>query len=524
VHVESSKKTFITSAGEPNARNQGPKPFSPAPQHFAFTSRGESSLRDVREEQAENDIEEINRLDWSATTAIAPFTPWSSTDYWTSTETKSIFASEPTSEVWVAQETEQPGVQFLYSPRQSPEQLAIATFFRVFMPGPPGSKGLLDFLPLVFNGAPSRGVLASAIIAIGLNALAGKAHDNQLVLYSRIKYSHTLNELNQALQDTYRAKSDEVLTTVLLMAQLESISNPSLDSMFAHLEGAKALVKLRGLEALRSLVGMRTFTSLRAQIALACIMRNEKIPDIIVELSHKSKDFPSNDSNWASPLTMIVMSFCNIRARVHAGEVTDVSEILASFYAVDQEMSTWAMERPEEMQYTRKPATPSASDFAEYYDMYRDYWSFGIWNHYRTIHILCLEALLKFLTKQSSNMDDLEQIARIDVEKTKKREYIKELAGDICASMPFYGQIVSSRQEATTSKTQYDLPTPTYAGEGLIVMWPLGVIAGCPWAPIAMRRFAIRQLQILAGSSGNKQAAVLAAKLEQCLVQWELAR
>jgi len=345
-----------------------------------------------------------------------------------------------------------------------------------------------------------------------------------MVLYSRKKYSHTLNELNQALQDMYRAKSDEVLTAVLLMAQFESISNPSLESMFAHLEGAKALVKLRGLEALRSLAGMRIFSSLRAQIVLACIMRNEKVPDIIVELSHKSMNFPSNDSNWASPLTMIVVSFCNIRARVHAGEVTDVSKILASFYAVDQEMSTWAMEQPEEMRYTQKATAPSASVLAEYYDMYKDYLSFGIWNHYRTIHILCLEALLKFLTKQSSNIDDLEQIARIDVEKTKKREHIKGLAGDICASMPFYGQIVSSRQEATTSGTVSEPPAPTYAGEGLIVMWPLGVIAGCPWAPIAMRRFAITQLQTLAGSSGNKQAAVLAAKLEQCLVQWELAK
>lgn len=496
-------------------RNQALNPLSPAPQHFANTLG--SSLRDVHERRPEDEVEEVARPDWSATTAITPFTPWSSTDYWASDETKNTLSTDPTSDVWVAEEADQSGVQLLYSPRQSPEQLAIATFFRVFMPGPPGSKGLLDFLPLVYNGAPSRGVLASAIIAIGLNALAAKVHDNQLVLYSREKYSHTLNELNQALQDTYRAKSDEVLTTVLLMAQLESISNPSLDSMFAHLEGAKALVKLRGLEPLRSLVGMRTFTSLRAQIALACIMRNEKIPDIIMELSHKSKDFPSNDSNWASPLTMIVMSFCNIRARVHAGEITDVSEILASFYAVDQEMSTWAMERPEDMAYTRKSTTPSASVLADYYDMYKDYWSFGIWNHYRTVHILCLEALLKHLTKHSSTIDDLEQIARIDLEKAKKREHIKELAGDICASMPFYGQIVSSRQEATIPSTVYEPPATTYAGEGLIVMWPLGVIAGCPWAPIAIRRFAITQLQTLAGSSGNKQAAVLAKKLEHCL-------
>lgn len=471
----------------------------------------------------DNDAEEIMRADWSASTAVTPFAPQIYSDLLVYDDLHTT--GTPNSQItdWVTGEPESPNSSLLYSPRQSPEQLAVAIFFQVYVPGQPGSKGQLDFLPLVYNGAPSRGVLASAILSIGLHTLAGKTNDNHMMLYSRKKYSHTLNELNQALQDMYRARSDEIVTTVLLMAQFESIRNQSLESMFAHLEGAKALIKLRGLDALRTVAGMRIFVSVRAQIALACILRNEKIPEIFIELSQKSKDFVSNGASWVGPLTMTIMSFCNIRARVHAGEVTDVSEILASFYAVDAEISAWPEEVSADMLYTRVPATPSASVFSEYYDIYANYWSYGIWNHYRTIHILCLESLMRFLTQRAAATDDLEEIAQIDLEKTKKREHLRKLADDVCASMHYYKQIVSNRNSGTASgKPDASPATTSYAGEGVIVMWPLGTIAGCPWSPVEMRRFAITQLQSLGHSSGNKQAAVLAKRLESGMVHWQL--
>ena len=419
-------------------------------------------------------------------------------------------------------------------PRVVPDDLATSIFFKVFTPGPPGSRGQFDFLPTIYNGAPTRGVLSSAIISIGLNHLANTTQDGQILLHARKKYSATIKEMQVALQDKYRARSDELLTTVILMARFESIINPTLESMFAHLEGAKALVKLRGLGSLRSVTGMRLFGSVRAQVCLSSLIRGTKAPDFIIELSEQSKLFPSYDNVWAGPISMIVLMFCNIRGRLKAGEITDNNEILSSLYGIEEEFKLWSMHTPTRVQYTRIPAVPSTMVFSDHFDLYKDYWSYGIWNHYRSARILCLEHLLRCLAIRAATLEEIDDLLALNDEKQRLRTSLNDLCSDICASMPYFTGILSqgasatdislghvplipnmSRQQSPATGTSSKPPQPaTLAAEGTMVMWPLYTVADCPWADPSYRIFAVEQLRAVSEGSSNKFAGMMAKMLE----------
>jgi len=426
-----------------------------------------------------------------------------------------------------------PGINYV-QPRVVPDDLATSIFFKVFTPGPPGSRGQFDFLPTIYNGAPTRGVLSSAIISIGLNHLANTTQDGKILFCARKKYSATIKEMQVALQDKYRARSDELLTTVILMARFESIINPTLESMFAHLEGAKALLKLRGLDSLRSVTGMRLFGSVRAQVCLSSLIRGTKAPDFIIELSEQSKLFPSYDNVWAGPISMLVLMFCNIRGRLKTGEITDNNEILSSLYGIEEEFKLWSMHTPAKMQYTRISAVPSTMVFSDHFDMYKDYWSYGIWNHYRSARILCLEHLLRRLAIRATTLQDIDDLLALNDEKQRLRTSLNDLCSDICASMPYFTGILSqgasatdislghvplipnmSRQQSLATGNSPKPPQPaTLAAEGTMVMWPLYTVADCPWADPAYRVFAVEQLRAVSEGSSNKFAGMMAKLLE----------
>jgi hypothetical protein len=396
----------------------------------------------------------------------------------------------------------------VYKPQVSADDLATSTFFQVFMPGRPGSKSAIDYIPIIFNSAPSRGVLASAIVSSGLVTLAKRNHDQGMSIYARKRYSATLKEIQAALQDPYKAKSDELLATVLLMAQLDSIINPNLESMFAHLEGAKALVKLRGLDALRTVTGIRLFGSVRAQLCLSCIIQDKPMPDFIVELSEQSRGLHSAENTWAGPISLTVMMFCNIRGRVKAGEISDINQILSSYYTIDAELANWERSTPTILKHTRVPAVPSAMVFSNYYYKYADFWSAGIWQHFRCVRILCLEDIIRNLCRLAATTQDSEILDSLEVEKLSRCRVLNEVCEALCASMPYFTCMTDCNTSQLKSKPS------SIASEGTSILWALYVIADCPWASADKRMFAVTQMRKIGEMSANQQAGALAKRLE----------
>lgn len=153
-------------------------------------------------------------------------------------------------------------------PQPSGEAAAIFYFRNFTIQGPPLSKDGSAFLhPL--GCSTSR----AAIEAIGLAAIANIHGDHGLLRQARARYAHALRGTSQALADPARAACDSTAVTVLLLSQFERMYLDSRESVrdgyrrwAAHVEGASALLGLRGQEQFRTESGLSLFLAIRLQV------------------------------------------------------------------------------------------------------------------------------------------------------------------------------------------------------------------------------------------------------------------
>ncbi|KAH8770069.1 hypothetical protein F5883DRAFT_458203 [Diaporthe sp. PMI_573] len=91
-----------------------------------------------------------------------------------------------------------------------------------------------------------------AFTAVSLAALAGRPNSRHLLPKSQIYYSTALVQLKEVLQDKKRATDDATLATAILLSFYEGLAsdNESMAGWSNHLDGAKALIRLRGKDVI----------------------------------------------------------------------------------------------------------------------------------------------------------------------------------------------------------------------------------------------------------------------------------
>ena len=99
-------------------------------------------------------------------------------------------------------------------------QSAITSFFSQFVipiGKPVRLAGFLDFLPKMYVSQPEESVVSTAVKAIALANLANRSSMRSFQVQATVAYGDTLRKLQCALHDPVEAKSDETLTTLLLI-------------------------------------------------------------------------------------------------------------------------------------------------------------------------------------------------------------------------------------------------------------------------------------------------------------------
>lgn len=171
--------------------------------------------------------------------------------------------------------TVQDGPFFTCSPMHSlpqrPGEVAAVFYFRNFTIQDP---------PL--SGATSRGTILKlldsptalvVIEAIGLAAISNIRGDQRLLQQARARYSQALRGTNAALDDPAQAACDATAMAVLLLSQFERMYLDSRESVrdgyrrwVAHVQGASALLGLRGQEQFTREAGLSLFFAIRLQV------------------------------------------------------------------------------------------------------------------------------------------------------------------------------------------------------------------------------------------------------------------
>ena len=94
------------------------------------------------------------------------------------------------------------------------------------------------------------------------------------------------------------------------------------------MEGAIALVKLRGCDQFRDDVGLRMFHQLNSNILTRCLERDVEVPlDLLTLRSHASQHVDTQDRQWR--LSELLIRFIGIRAAMKSGEISALSAAIA---------------------------------------------------------------------------------------------------------------------------------------------------------------------------------------------------
>jgi hypothetical protein len=320
------------------------------------------------------------------------------------------------------------------------------------------------------------------------------------------------------------------LARIKLMLPQNNTCNapPSMRAWLKHINGATALLELRGKQQLESELGRRLFAHLRIQIVNSCILTRTRIPSAIIELSQMYSAIDEGVQNDpATKLTAIHVRLCSLRAKIghrpSSSPTMGPESIISEALSIAANVNDWHSELPLDHFPTSTVmiCSPTPDVFSDYYHIYRDSSTAALMNSVRTVLILVHEIILTQVSYlQRPSPEELDgrsscnrttspyYTAQINEQVKRSQTTILDLIDLICASVPFlldYEPCASA-----TPKPAHPRPAGGYT-----VMWPLYVAAQISFIPSSTRAWIIGRLNKVGAEMGVRQATILAKFLLQ---------
>ncbi len=430
------------------------------------------------------------------------------------------------------------------------EERATGFFFSNFVIGVHGpTRGHLDHLENVYNTDDMDDTLLASIRSVGLAGYSHVVQAPQLMKDARQEYMKALRLTNLALRSSKDVKKDSTLLAVMILGIFETVTGfnqRSLNAWAEHISGAAALVKLRGLEQLRTPAGRRMFIQVTSSLLISCIQRRLALPAHIIELrAEAAKYIDATEPAWRVQESMI--AFADFRSKTRAGVITGLQSILSKALEIDGTLLEIFSDVPAGWEYETvfTNANPDVV-FDGRYHVYYDYWVAQLWNAMRTIRILLNEQIREVLLQGFSSKPPLflgpEYTAQLQI----STDILYELASDILASVPQHLGLVSkppqqssasgsatpARSDQTSSRflwTDFDESSAAIpwmrrdstakpmirASGGYFLLWPLFLVGCMDTTTDPVRLWVIKNLESVGRSMGIQQALVLATVVER---------
>ena len=429
------------------------------------------------------------------------------------------------------------------------DERGIGFFFANYVIGMDSpSTARLDQNPALSSPGIDENLLTS-MKAVGLAGFASSAHAPGLMREAKKQYLAAIQLTNTALRSPVDVKKDSTLLAVMILSIFETISGGNRHSLTAwksHLNGAAALLKLRGPEQLSTSGGRRMFMQVTSSLVVICLQYDIELPAHIMELRAEAAKHLNPDGLVLRVQEPMILS-TNFRARVRHGIISDPYLILARAMELDGNFVSIFSDVPPAWGYKTvyTDADPEIV-FSGFYHVYRDFMTAQLWNGMRSFRILLNEmirdVLLAGFSSRPPRFFGQEYVTQFQI----STEALYQLQSDILASVPQHlgytskGHKVSSLSGARVSADNdrsphrllwsdfghhrhWDsqgpasvssyLPVIRQSG-GYLLPWPLYLAGATDIATEPVQRWVIESLRSLGRSVGIQQAMVLANMLE----------
>ncbi|TAQ83145.1 hypothetical protein B7494_g8530 [Chlorociboria aeruginascens] len=395
------------------------------------------------------------------------------------------------------------------------EERATGFFVSNYVIGVNGpTKGHLNIIEDLYKANKLDDSLVFSMRAVGLAGYSHTAKAPELMKYARQLYANALHFTNKALQSA-DAKKDSTLMAIMVLGIYETVTGQNQQSMTAwaeHVNGAAALIKLRGREQLGSMTGRRLFLQVVSSLLTCCIQRDRFLPRHILELIQEVHKFLSpEDPVWIVQQTVI--EYTEFHASIRRGICSDPQTILTRALELDGKLMSIYNDPPSGWEYmTITTDTPSGFVFNGQFHVYYDLWMAQIWNAIRNVRALLNERIRDILLEGFSSNPPLFVGAEYTAQFQICIDNLYQMQADILASIPQHVGFVSSVDASKLFSARRPKDNAEAALWGCFGRQLGDELPGI--ATTEVRQFVINNLLYIGHTMGIQQANVLAAILQ----------
>jgi len=326
-----------------------------------------------------------------------------------------------------------------------------------------------------------------------------------------------------------------------IVPQTIAASPNSLLDASSHLDGAIALLRLRGKEQLDYEISSKLFISIRTQmVSLLEFHFSGRLTQRtqVSNFSLRSKvyeDFPTDwtekistrtSTNRLTEITKQIPSF-----RIAANELLNgprneetimkMAQLVDDMTGFEARITAWAGEVikswPRELSLDSDGSSQADSKQVETLPQHRDnqcdLWVSSMWNSYRCGRLFVHGMLLKCIESWSDP-----ETHRWSVNRSNSLRIIQEMVDEICVSIPYHlGHNESQGLSNTSDKSLPSVPCgdefdqSSKALGGYLIMWHLFLAASMECISDQQRKWIREQLMYIGNGLGIKQAALLSS-------------
>lgn len=368
-------------------------------------------------------------------------------------------------------------------------------------------SSLFDMLPSIYQTSSPGSPLTDIITALGLVCLSNTKGAPEALVSARARYVAALHSINDSIRDPGAASADETLMTVILLGLYEdNTSTPgSLDQWSKHVNGAMALLDIRGVAQLKTRVGRQLITNLRTSTIANCLLKHTSVPVSIMRWSALLEGYESPEEASATALSQIIASFCELQAFI---DLIGASEsIVAMALQIDESLEKWAWIEAHERSITNIEAPLfSPLSFGLSNTTYHSLSVATYWNHYRSIRIMLHSLILAQVDPRSppstpsyfdSSTPHAPQIAL-------SKSLIQTLSHEICTSVRYCFNLT------TEDPTSHQ---PEKAAYAKLLLWPLYTAGNSDCVPDETTGWIAEMFEFIARVTGVRKGTNLAKAL-----------
>lgn len=375
-----------------------------------------------------------------------------------------------------------------------------------------GHSRSFKYLETFYQDGDMSDYLSLSIQSVGIASLLRDTHSRELEPLARRVYATALNSLNTALRSPALVKKDNTLSSVLLLEHFERLlpsKERTVQAWTNHLQGASALLKIRGAEQFMSKTGFDLFAHFSSYIMLNCMKHGIPVPeDFLKQRRNAAEFFDTTDPTFR--FLEFTIRFIRFRAELTGGVLNTPEAIIASAQELDNELSSQLSDLPPSWipkTIRLESKAKSRLIYESHYHVYTDYRMAECVNLIRMSRVILSDLMMSCeeMQKTSPSNPDEDNFRPGKLPSTRgemkaqaqPRTTFREMTGDICACVPQLAGYLPTLSSQTPHILPRKLP-PSNIPAAYVLLWPLCALAHSKNCPAETRMWITDQLIIIA--------------------------